>query len=149
MATQRVIIPDELFGVLEWDEEGLPAICAVNQAIANFEPKAVFAWHLSIIVELSEVAGNGMPTAEENGVVDALGTLLNAKIKADGNALFLARTTWNRTRQILYRVHDPRMAHAGLTEIIEQEGPARPFEFKMDHDPKWALAEYFLESWRT
>jgi hypothetical protein len=97
MATQRVIIPDELFGVLEWDEEGLPAICAVNQTIANFEPKAVFGWHLSIIVELSEVAGNGMPTAEEKEVVDALGTLLNAKIKADGNALFLARITWNRT----------------------------------------------------
>jgi hypothetical protein len=65
MTQYSVVIPDEKFAMLEWEDEGLPAICAVNQSLANFESKFVFAWHLSIIVELVELAGNGMPTANE------------------------------------------------------------------------------------
>ena len=39
----RVIIPDEVFGIIEWTKDDLPAICVVNQSLANFEPKIVFA----------------------------------------------------------------------------------------------------------
>ncbi|HRA89139.1 MAG TPA: hypothetical protein PK992_13740 [Planctomycetaceae bacterium] len=43
MSEYRVVIPDEVFAAVEWQDKGLPAICAVNQSLANFEPKAVFA----------------------------------------------------------------------------------------------------------
>ncbi len=61
----RVIIPDEVYAVLEWRRDDRPAVCVVNQSLANFEPKIVFGWHLSIIVDCVELIENGMPARDE------------------------------------------------------------------------------------
>ena len=145
----RVVIPDEVFAVLEWQDEGLRAICAVNQSLANFEPKIVFAWHLSIIVEFAHLAENGMPTSDERELVRQIGKGFDENLKADGNALFLARITWNGTQQFLYRVYDPEAANAFLMDIVDNNKEVRPFDFKMEHDEEWKLAKWFLQRWET
>ncbi len=145
----KVVIPDEVYAILEWQRNDLPAICVVNQALANFEPKVVFSWRLSIIVDCVELAKRGMPTPEERGVLDQLGKQFDAHFKADGNALFLARITWSGTRQFLYRVYDPEVANRYLTAIIEDETNARPFEFRMEHDETWEYARHLLSHWES
>lgn len=149
MAAYRVVIPDEVFAALEWQDEGLPAICAVNMSLANFEPKVVFAWHLSIIVELADLAECGMPTPDEHNLVGQIGKHFDENLKANGNALFLARTTWNGTRQYLYRVYNPEIANAFLMGIIENDKEIRPFDFKIVHDEEWQLAKWYLQHWET
>lgn len=143
----RVVIPDEVFGILEWQEDDLPAIGVVNQAIAGFEPKVVFGWHLSIIVDCADQAENGMPTMAEVAVLDGIGDEFDIHLKADGNALFLARITWGGTRQFLYRVYDPEVADAYLAGLIEADANVRPFEYRMERDDDWALAEPYLRPW--
>lgn len=147
MAEYKVVIPDEVFAALEWQDEGLPAICAVNQSLANFEPKIVFAWHLSIIVEFAELVENGMPTPGEHDLVGRIGNHFDKNLKTDGNALFLARTTWNGTRQFLYRVYNPEIANSFLMDIIDNNKEVRPFDFKMEHDEGWELARWYLQQW--
>lgn len=147
MTKYNVTIPDEVFAILEWDDDGLPAICAVNQALANFDAKIVFAWHLSVIVQLNALADNGMPTANEKLVIDKIGKQLDGHLKANGNALFLARITWNGTRQLLYRVYDPEVANSFLTDTVNSDRAVRPIKFKMQHDADWAMAEWFLQNW--
>ncbi len=145
----RVTIPDEVFAILEWSEDDLPAICVINQALANFEPKIVFAWHLSIIVDCAELADNGMPTSDETKILEQIGDHFDDHIKANGNALFLARITWNGTRQFLYRVYDPQIANAFLMDVIDNQENIRPFDFQMEHDQNWEHAKYFLKPWGT
>jgi hypothetical protein len=89
----EVVIPEEVYAVLQWQRDDLPAVCVVNQALAPFEPKAVFAWHLSIIVECVDLAEHGMPTSEEVKILDLIGDAFDQGLKAEGNALFLARIT--------------------------------------------------------
>jgi hypothetical protein len=145
----RVVIPDEVFAILEWQDEGLPAICVVNQSLANFEPKVVFGWHLSIILTCQHLADKGMPTHEEQQILDQFGADLDQHLKANGNALFLARITWNGTRQLLYRVYDPEFANLYLTGIIEAESQVREFDFRMEHDEAWNYAKYYLSHWKA
>jgi hypothetical protein len=140
----RVVIPEEVFAILEWQDEGLPAICVVNQALANFEPKVVFGWHLSIILTCEQLAENGMPTQDEKKMLDQFGDDLDRHLKADGNAVFLARVTWNGTRQLVYRVYDPDVANEYLMRIINEENQVREFDFQMEHDDTWKFAMYFL-----
>ena len=144
----RVVIPDEVFAVREWQDEGLPAICVVNQGLANFEPKVVFAWHLSIILKCQELRENGMPSPEEKRIIDQFGDKLAGQLKADGNALFLARITWNATRQLLYRVYDPEVANEFLTDLISSESYIRDFDFRMEQDEAWELAAWYLTHWQ-
>lgn len=145
----RVVIPDEVFAILSWQDENLPAICVVNQALANFEPKVVFGWHLSIILTCEKFADNGMPTRDEKEILDRFGVDLDRHLKADGNALFLARITWNGTRQLLYRVYDPEIANEYLMGIINNDGQMREFDFRMEQDHTWELAKYYLKRWEA
>jgi hypothetical protein len=145
----QVEIPDEVYAVLEWRRDNLPAVCVVNQALAPFEPKATFAWHLSIIVECVDLAERGMPTSEEARILDQIGDAFDKGLKADGNALFLARITWAGTRQFLYRVYDPEVANRYLGDVIESGSTLREFEFRMEHDEGWEHASHYLSHWTS
>jgi Family of unknown function (DUF695) len=145
----RVVIPDEVYAVLDWRQEDLPAIGVVNQAMAGFEPKVVYAWHLSIIVEFQELAGNGMPTPEEEVILEEIGEEFGRDLKAGGNALFLAQITWNGTKQFFYRVYDPEVANRYLSDIIEAETQRRHFDFRMVHDETWEHAKWYLANFES
>ena len=43
MTAYRVIIPEERFRLVEFSQDDLPGIAAINQSLVDFEPKAVFA----------------------------------------------------------------------------------------------------------
>jgi len=85
---------------------------------------------LSIIVEFADLAENGMPTSDEHDIVGRIGKHFDENLKADGNALFLARITWNGMRQFLYRIYDPEIANAFLTDIVDNNKEVRPFELQ-------------------
>jgi hypothetical protein len=140
----EVVIPDEVYAILEWQRDGRPAVCVVNQSLANFEPKVVFSWHLSIVLDCLELAERGMPTSEEVAILDRIGDEFDKHLKADGNALFLARITWAGTRQFLYRIYDPEVADRYLKAVIEDWANTREFEFRMEHDEAWEHAGYYF-----
>ncbi|WP_197091655.1 DUF695 domain-containing protein [Sphingobacterium endophyticum] len=93
MTKYRVLIPDEYYSILEFEDENLPGIAVVNTALKGFEPKEVFCWQLSIIIDLQDLIENGMPSAKEVQVIDEFGDYLDKEIKGadEGkpNALFL------------------------------------------------------------
>lgn len=149
MKKHDAVIPVERFAILQWEDEGFPAICSVNQALANYPSKTTFAWHLSIVLELEECTPTGMPTAEEKAVIDGIGKLLDTQIKENGNSLFLARITWRETRQILYRVYDPELANSFLMEWVESDSAVRPLSFTMENDADWTLANWYLQNWES
>lgn len=148
----KVIIPDEEYSLINFKGEELPGVAVINSALIEFEPKEVFSWHLSIILECNDIVDNGMPSREEEEIVYNYGILLDKLIKGSNptqpNALFLARITWNRTRQLIWRVFDPEISNADLQKIISEKSHVRDFEYRMEHDQDWALAHWYLHSWR-
>lgn len=148
MKEYRVIIPDEYYSLLEFRQEDLPGVAVINTALASFEPKEVFGWHLSIIIELNDLIDNGMPSKSEVSVIDDFGDFLDGKIKGENkekpNALFLARITWNATRELIWRVCDPEITNEFLQDIIKNGSPAREFDYRMEWDEEWKHAEWHL-----
>lgn len=134
----RVLIPDEHYSILNFRQEGLPGVAVVNFALRDFEPKEVFSWHLSIMVQLEDLIENGMPSKSELEIVDSLGDFLDEKIKGDNiekpNALFLARITWNGTRELIWRVFDPEISDSFLKAFIGKANPSREFDYRMEDD---------------
>ncbi len=141
---ERVFIPKDAFVIAQGESKGLPDIWIVNRALTELQPKAAFAWHLSIIVDCRGTFDNGMPTKDEMEVMRGLDDAFDTNLTKDHNAVILARITWNRTRQHLYRVHDPEIANAYLQSVIKAEKPVREFDYRMESDPNWALAEQYL-----
>jgi hypothetical protein len=150
ISQHRVIVPSEELTLVEFRQRDSPGIAVINVALARFEPKIVFAWHLSVMLHLEDIAQNGMPSRAECDMVDAYGELLDIDFKGDDlnkpNALFLARITWNKTRELIYRVYDPQPADRYLADVIDQAFHPRKFDYRIDHDPQWKLAEWHLRA---
>jgi len=144
----NVLIPEDNFIIVEYEEEQLPAIMVVNSSLKTFEPKEVFAWNLSIIIQFDDLNNNGMPKKEETDLLLPFEETVDSKLKGRNknkpNALFLARITWNGTRELIYRVYDPEMVNTYLQKVITSKKYPREFDFRMEYDEKWSLNDWFL-----
>jgi hypothetical protein len=127
----------------------MPGIAFVNTALRDFEGKEVFSWHLSVMIQFKDLIENGMPSKKERKVVekfeDKLNKLIKGKDKKKPNALFLSRITWKSTRELIWRVFDPEVADKVLKMIIEKKRYPRPFDYRMEDDDDWKLAEWHLK----
>lgn len=145
----QVVLPNERYTLVEYELEAKPAVATVNAALVDFPHREIFRWHLSIIVSLGDVDEDGMPSASEREVVDPFGDELDEKLKAPPelpNALFLARMTWNGTRQLLYRLYDPERANEVLKSIVEAGSHPRSLDYRIEDDPEWRHAKWFLDA---
>ena len=146
----RVVIPEENYRLINFRQEGLPGVMIINEALGDFEPKIVFSWHLSLMIDCEDLIDNGMPSVREREVLDPFGDQLDSVFKGADlqkpNALFLARITWNKTRELIYRVFDPEPAHQYLLKTIEEKTFPRTFDYRMDPDPEWKLAAWHLNA---
>lgn len=145
----RIVLPEESYTLIEYKQDGLPCIAAVNSGLLDFEHKEIFHWHLSVIIDFEDIVENGMPSEEEREIVDPFCAKLDEEIKAGGNALFLVRETWNKTRRLVWMVYDPEIAHQHLQYIIEHYKHPRPFDYRMEEDFEWEQPEWYLKPLRT
>ena len=151
MDEYSVVIPVESYSIFQFTDEDMPGIVTVNTALREFEPKIVFSWHLSLIVDFQEIIDNGMPSEAERRLIDEFEIELDGHIKGTDplkpNAIFLARITWNGTRQLIWRVYDPEPVNHLLQEIISTENHPRQFDFRIDPDREWELTEFYLRDY--
>lgn len=149
MTEYRVTIPEEKPRIIEFIQDNFPGIAYVNRSLIDFEPKEVFGWHLSIMLDIQETVENGMPSKRERELLDEFGDILDTNIKGhdieNPNALFLARITWNKTRELIWRVYNPEIADKYLQQIISDNSSPRPFDYRIDPDKDWKLAEWHLK----
>ena len=149
MTGYEVIIPGKKYQIVEFIQDDLPGVAAINVALKTFEPKIVFSWHLSIMFDLNEIVKNRMPSKVEQSVIDQYGEFLDDKIKritkAKPNALFLARITWNKTRELIWRIYESELVNTFLQQVISEESSPRPFDYRMEQDNEWKLAEWHLK----
>ena len=120
----EVKIPENRYSIVHSSLDNKPAVIVVNSGIREFEPKDVFGWTCSLIIDFQDLAQNGMPTREESDIVLDYFEKLDADIRGDEihpNALFLARITWNGTFEAIWQVNNPKIVHEYLQKNNSQE----------------------------
>ena len=146
----RVIIPEEKYQIIEFKQEDLPGIGVINLSLVEFEPKEVFSWHCSIMIDFENFIENGMPTNEDVLKAEKFEDYLDENIKGENkekpNALFLGRITWNKTRELIWRVFEPELTNDFLTKIIEEKSYPFEFDYKIEDDTEWKLADWHLKN---
>lgn len=147
--SDSVAIPKDSAVILQGESEGFPELRVINQALDGFAGAAAFPWHLSLIIDMVEKHDVGLPTSAETEVLKAFAKELRNHLEADANAAFLASVTWNGTRQLVFRVRDPEVANTYLTRVTADPSPTRQFDYRMEKDAAWALAEQYLEPGRA
>ncbi|ELA7191369.1 DUF695 domain-containing protein [Vibrio alginolyticus] len=145
----RIALPEESYTLLEWKKDDLPCVGMLNSELIGFEHREIFGWHLSVIIDFDDLAEHGMPSEDEQAIVDPFCDQLDEEIKAGGNALFLVRETWNNTRRVVWRVYDPEVAHQHLQYIVDHYRYPRQFDWHMEQDLEWEQADWYFKQLRT
>lgn len=148
MSEYEVVIPEASFSGIEFKQDELPGVAVVNSALKKFEPKVVFSWHLSLIIDCEDTDERGMPTEKEEALLGPFEQKLNSLMQWNNsdrpNSLFLARITWNKTRELVWRVFEPAMANNILQDIVAKDDFPRSVDYKMENDPEWKRARWHL-----
>jgi hypothetical protein len=147
MTDCEVFLPEEFYSLVKFNQENMPGIAVINKGLKGFHQRNVFAWHLSLMLEYEMLIDNGMPSSEERNITDPFLDKLECDLKGDPfrpNGLFLARITWNGTKELIWRIYSPIIADKYLKDIINSHSYPRPFDFRMEHDPGWKMAEWHL-----
>lgn len=144
-------IPKPHFTIFEGNRDGKFEVIVVNDALLAFAYPDVFAWHLCVTLVAEEVLENGMPSPEESELLFRIGeeieaTVLSGRTERHGeNALFLARSTWNASRDLLFQVHDPEIAHVALQRLLNDRAWKREWDYWMEKDPEWTNAAFVFQ----
>jgi hypothetical protein len=145
----RIALPEERYTLLQYNSDDLPCIASVNSSLVEFEHKEIFKWHLSVIIDFEDLIDKGMPSETERKIVDPFCDKLDEEIRAGGNALFLVRETWNKTRRLVWMVYDPEIAHPHLQYVIDFQKHPRQFDYHMTEDTEWQQAKWYLNAVKT
>ncbi len=144
MIAYNVVIPKEVHTLVEFRQRDLPGFATVNSALKEFEPKIVFSWHLSVLIRCKQLVEDQLPSTDEQNLLYEFEDKLDPPIKANGNALFLARVTHDAHREIIWRVHDPEAVESVLRGVLRAKNYPREFEYRMDQDPRWERTVWYL-----
>lgn len=144
----RSSIPKASIVALQGVSDGFPEWRFVNQALDALRVTGDFPWHLSLILEMAETIPVGLPTKAESAFLRTFADELAMRLEANENGVHLASITWNGTRQYVFRLRDPKPAHAYLSALAAEPSAPRPFEYRIEQDPTWRFAEQYLRPGR-
>lgn len=133
--------PAPSYALIETSRGRDPAIVVVNTTLRAFPDRASFAWHLFILVTCELLGDNGMPTSQEVAVLERLEDEISSGLLTSDNAVFASRVTCRGTRELTFRVRNPTVADTYLMGLVSVAAPLREWEYRMEHDPHWTLAE--------
>ncbi|KLD73722.1 DUF695 domain-containing protein [Xanthomonas hyacinthi] len=137
----NMMIPKPYYTLINTSIGDDPAVVVVNSALRTFKDREAFPWHLRISIDCKLLGANGMPTDEEGKALHRLEDSIANPLQVAQNALFLARITARGERILIYRVHDPEMANATLQILAAEPSPLREWDYKMERDDDWELAQ--------
>jgi hypothetical protein len=145
LGANRLVIPEEVHTPIEFRQRNLPGFATINSALRTFEAKVEFSWHLSVLVRCTQLVEGRLPSPDEQNQLYEFEDNLDPLIKANGNALFFARVTHDARREIIWRVHDPEATNSVLRGILRAKDHTREFDYRIDGDPAWEKARWYLE----
>ncbi len=133
-----------------------PSVMIVNKSLLNFRQKEAFAWSCQIVISLTDILENGLPTKELEAKVNNLQCLIDGKIKESvesPNALFVVKEIQNGFCKLYYQVRDTKSAKRILKRLINQNLSDLEWNYEICYDEEWADIEwvwdYFKSPWHT
>jgi len=137
---------DELYTVVPFKRNNMPGISTINQNAFVHANTSKYPWHLSILIQMSDLINNGMPSRAENNLLYKIEDNLAVNLNKNDDSIFVSRDTYNGYRQLIFRVREPEAANIYLQSIISKKLYKREFKFKMSNDPQWEKAKWHMES---
>ena len=131
--------------LIEFHQDGIPGFATVDTSFSDISQKEQYSWHLSILVAYSDLVQNKLPSSTEQKLLYEFEDLLNSEFSSYNNALFFGRVTWNERRELMWRVIDPVPPDEVLQGIIQSQSHPRPIDYRIDHDPAWKKAVWYLD----
>ena|GEM_PF-5093810 len=147
MTSSKFVLPTPSYTVIQREDEGAQVYAAVNTTLATLtlKQRELFGWQLSLILDLDTEDEQGLTLEHEAKAIEPFCLQVDSDLRLNGNAVPLARITWKKTRELLFRVYNPAIADEQIKKLIDSESNPRPFSYTIDPDNTWKMADDYLK----
>ncbi|MGJ4951381.1 DUF695 domain-containing protein [Bradyrhizobium sp. HKCCYLS20291] len=137
---------DDQYVLVEFRQRDLPGFANVNSYLKGVQAKDELNWHLSMLLLCEGLGQYRLPSDDEQALLFRFeDEVHNELLQADG-VRFLARVTHDGRRELIWRLANPDAANAALQRILNTREHPREFDFRIDYDPLWQKAKWYLEA---
>jgi hypothetical protein len=131
------------FSVLEGTKNGHPMFVMTNTSLRNFPSKGDFPWSLTISTPLVNPTRDGLTTDQEGSALNDWEDEMEEELAGNCRFVYVGRSTWNGTRELLYYVDRPDKVVPDLMKILESHR-TRAFDVRSERDDQWQKAAAYL-----
>ena len=142
---------EDTFTLVNIAGDSLPAIGMFNERLVNFAGKDAYPWNCSVVIKCKDVYTSGLPTDAEAEVLNSFEDYLEVRIadnRDNPNAIFFGRLSWNSTRELIWKVKDPKPVAAFLQSVMDDTSAVREIDFIIEIDKDWKLTEMYSNAIR-
>lgn len=116
--------------------DGSPLFGSFDAKYKNFGDKQSFPWVLEIVIRAADVSDDGLPTVEENVVLNDFEDSIVEMLSQSTAILFFGHITGAGARLAYCYLASPNPAYDILTKFCAGK-PMRELRFEIDRDPEW------------
>jgi hypothetical protein len=126
------------------EPSGEPVFITINLGYKGYRHLRAFPYLVHVNVTVVDRNANGHPTAAEANVLNQVEDGITEKLTAAVTTAFVGRVTASGSRELMYYVSDPKVAHAAL-EAWGRAPQQRAWEYRIVEDPSWAKVTPLLD----
>jgi Family of unknown function (DUF695) len=131
------IFPGESFTIFKLDFPDGWGLASANKAYDNYPNKSFYGWHVLIELEVIDKNENGHPIDSEAAKLNAIEDKVDAFLKKNQTAHFVARVTRNGFRDLLYYIDKPAINQQQLAFFCDEVMKERAINLTIQKDPEW------------
>ena len=115
----------------------------VNTSLKDYKYKNLFPWSLWVNINILNKVEFGLPTKDENEILNEIEENLKAILKNSCLFHFIGRITHDGNRDIYFYLDNPILAHKELEDLTHSDSLPREFEYVIEQDKDWSFSEIF------
>ena len=137
-------IPDGPWTVAQGEYEGRPMIVRINTGAASLVGDERFGHRIGVAVPLHNPTPDGLPTAQEAGVLNDIEDALALALTADGSAVPVVATTTSGMREFVFYTSEPASVDSRL-QILHQKVASHELQLVVEEDVRWEVYQQFTD----
>ncbi len=137
------IFPEPVLAIRESKNDDGYKIMVVNTSLKDYEYKNLFSWSLWINIDIQNKIEFGLPTKNENEILNEIEEKLKSILKNNSLFHFIGRITHNGNRDIYFYLDNPILVHKELEDLTYSDSLPREFEYVIEEDRDWSFSEIF------
>lgn len=124
-------------------ENEIPLVATINTDLLDWDSKASHPWVLIVDILFDATDNNGMPSVEQNNLLEEIDHVLQNELKEEEGFLCIGRQTGDSHQEIYFACKDFRLPSKIIYQVVQQYASKLVIQYDLFKDKYWTSFDRF------